>query len=161
MPSKQADHGVIPKWLQTTSSLATHHEQERMESIARPLVQHVAADGMQRPWRVQIDDALGAGLAARSPRVIVTFVDRYSTLAVGDVLQVQAQHLTRPQATVQHEQEDGEISQPAQTAEQCLNISCRHWPRQPPRLLHCNDATDRALAARSAHERLMPLQHAG
>ena len=62
-----------------------------MESVARPLVQYVPADGIQRPWRVQIDDALGAGLAARSPRVIVTFVDRYSTLAVGDVLQVQAQ----------------------------------------------------------------------
>jgi hypothetical protein len=66
-------------------------------------VQYVAVDRVQRARLMQIHDAFVACLRPGATRVIVALADRDSAATVGDVVELQAQHLARAQAAVQHQ----------------------------------------------------------
>lgn len=91
--------------------------------------------------------------------MVVALADRHPATAVGDVVQVQRQHLARPQPAVQHQQEHCQIPKPLQTADELLQHRLVHRTRQPPRLPDRHRATRRLLTARAAHERPMPVRH--
>ena len=91
---------------QVSSGAANHSSRSghRLPHAALPHGRGVGpADGLQRARLVQVHDALGAGLAPRAPRVVIALADCHSASAVGDVLQVQREHLAWAQPAVQHQ----------------------------------------------------------
>ncbi len=111
MAGEQLDQGVVTERIAPPPAPADQ-EHERAGRLPRPLVHHVPADRLQRPWFVQVDDPLSTRLAPRPMWVVITLADRDPPPSVGDVLQMQRQHLTRTEPAIQHEQEHRQVPQP-------------------------------------------------
>jgi hypothetical protein len=122
-------------------------------------VQDVTVDRVQGAWLVQVDHSLVAGLRSGTARMIVAFADGDAAAGVGDVVQLQAQHLAGPQPTIEHQQKDRQVAHRGNAGQQRLDILDRHRPREPQRKPHPHRATHRLLPARRADERLMPIRH--
>ena len=122
-------------------------------------MQHVAIDRVQGARLVQIHDPLVAGLRPGPARVVVAFADRHPPAAVGNVVQLQAQHLAWPQPAVEHQQEHRKVPQARQTGQQRVDVLAAHRSGQPQRESDPHRAAYRLLPARCADERLVPIRH--
>ncbi len=152
-----AGNRLVAQRLAPASTRSADQEQERVLGVEGSLVQHIAVDRVQRAGLVQIDYSLVSGLGSGAARVIVAFADRDSAASIGDVGQLQAQYLPRPQPAVEHQQEDRQIAQCGEAGEQRVDVLACHWPGQPQRQPVPQHAAHRLLPAGATDERLMPI----
>jgi len=153
-----ASNGLVAQRFAPASPGAANKEHERAGGVERAFVQHVAVDCVQRARLMQIHHPLVPGLRPGAPRVVITLADRDSPTPVGDVVQLQAQHLAGTQPPIEHQQEDRQIPQCGETGQQRTDVPCTHRPRQPQRQPHPDRPAHRLLTARRADERPVPLR---
>jgi len=65
--------------------------------------------------------------------VVVSFTDRHSPPTVGQIRQLQAQHLAGTQSTVEHQKEDGEIPRRRHAPQQGVDVLTTERPGQSKR----------------------------
>jgi hypothetical protein len=97
-----ARDGLIAQRLAPAGTAAADQEHERALRIQWAFVQHVAVDRVQGARLVQVHHPLVTCLRTGAARMIVTPAHRNPAAAVGNVVQLQAQHLARTQPAVEH-----------------------------------------------------------
>lgn len=147
-PSKRL---IAQRLLPSTTTATEKHEGS--QRIQGPFMQDVTAHRVQRPRVVQIHYPFLTGLGPHPTRVIVTFADHHPPTTVGNVFQLQTQHLTRPQPTIEHQQEDGQIPRRRHTAQQKSDVPVGERTWQSQRQPNPDGATDRLLPTRRAPRR--------
>jgi hypothetical protein len=97
-----ASNGLVAQRLAPASPGAANKEHERAGGVERALVQHVAVDCVQRARLVQIHHPLVPGLRPGAPGVVVTLAHRNAAASVGNVTELEAQHLagTQPPSSI-------------------------------------------------------------
>ena len=111
-------------------AFAAYQKQERRISILRPLVHHIGAHCLKRGRLMKINDTFGSRLAANAPRMIVTHPNGHTTLAISNILEMQAQHFTRPKAAVEHEPDHRKIAAALQLGNHGIHLLICQRARQ-------------------------------
>ena len=161
MAGEEPDQRRVRQRLAAARTGPADQEHELTGRLQRPFVQDVAADGVQGAGLEEVHDPFLAGLLADAARVVVAFSDRDTSMAVGDVLEMQAQHLAGAQTAVEHEQHHGQVPQPGEAVDQRRQLGVAHRSRQAGREAYSHRAPDRDLAAGAAGEGLMAARHPG
>jgi hypothetical protein len=122
-------------------------EHQLAVSVDGTLVHQVGAEHGQRLGLMQVDHALEPGLGAGALRVVVAVAYDDPPPSVGDVLQMNAEDLPRTQATLEHEQHDGAVTESPQLRQQSLDLGLVQRTRHSLDGLDADTATDRLLPA--------------
>jgi hypothetical protein len=155
-PGEHPHQAVVAERLQLALPAPTDQEDQRAVGVGWPLLHHVRAQHRQCLGLVQVDHALEAGLGPGSPGVVVAVPHDNAAATVGDVLQVQAEDLTRAQAALEHQQHDGPVTQPLELHQQRFDLGIVQRTRDPLDGFDTDAAADRLLSAGPAHERPAP-----
>jgi hypothetical protein len=80
---------------------------------------------------MQVHNVLRARLGSSTARMIVPVAHGDASPAVGDIGQMEAEHLTGPQAAIEHQTHHGKITPGAQLQQQPRDLLGIKWSRQP------------------------------
>ena len=154
-PREQPHQRRIRQRLAPPRAAAADQEHKRARRFGRALMQRIPADRIQRARLVHVHDTLVPRLLPHTTRVIITFADQHPPPPIGDVGQLQPQHLARAQprrasAEPSPDPAAGSGCPPARPPP--ARSSAAAAARQP----HPHRAADRLLAARSPSERPVP-----
>ncbi len=112
-------------------------------------MEHIPIDRIQRARLEQVDDPFVPGLRPHAPpRMVVSFTNRDPPSAVGDMAELEPEHLSRPQGTVEHQQHHRQIPQTGHALQQRSHLRPAHRTWQPVRQPDPHLPADRLLPTR-------------
>lgn len=134
---------------------------ERAGGVSKPAVgDGLAPVGILSLWGAQevrlhgrrlvdVHHALGPGLRPHTSGVVVATANRQTSSAMGDVVQVQAEHFAGAEAAVEHEQKHGPVTFTTQRGQQGVDLAVGQRPRQSHHRLYLGGSTEGLLPAGS------------
>jgi hypothetical protein len=158
-PGEHPHQRVVAERLAASLPAATDEKHPGTFRFGGAFSHHVVVHRGQCAILQQVDHAVPARLLLHPAQVIVPFADGDPAPAVGDVLQLQAEHLARAEAALPHQLQQGPVPPRAQHPQQRRVGLRSHRTRQCLHRLDPQDPTDRTLSAGVVQRRPVTARH--
>src|SRR5712692_2921113 len=149
---KEFDQGMIAQRFTTPFPSPANQENVRTLSVGWTFVHHVIADGLEGFWLVKVNHTFCSRLGSCAFGVLCAVADDHTFSPILEVTQLKAEDLSRPESSMQHEEQHRSIPFEVERGEELVDLIIIQRTGYPLDGFHADGAPHGSLSGRSPHE---------